>query len=729
MGRDAKYDCLFEPLKVGPKTMRNRFYQVPHCNGAGTKYPGTQAAFRETKAEGGWAVVNTEACHIHPSSDYDPYTLSHIWDDQDVINLRHMCDSVHKWDSLAGVELVHTGSMSPNLFTRHPGVSVSGGAGDTTPAQSSHAMDEEDIKWAQNLYVEAAKRSVQAGFDIAYVYGSHAVMPMQFLSKFYNKREDKYGGSLENRARFWIETLALLKQHVGDDCAIACRISVDQMMGSEGIEASEDPVGFAELAEKEGVVDIWDVNVCDFMEWGEDAGPSRFYKANHQAPFTKFIRAATKQPMVTVGRLTSPDDMAEVITSGQADIIGGARPSIADPFLPKKIEEGRNEDIRECIGCNICIQRWERAAPLVCTQNAVANEEYRRGWHPEKVTKAKNPGSVLVVGAGPAGLECARILGERGYDVHLRDTSSEPGGHVKDVQRMPGLAEWGRVITYRTIQLDKLKSVELQLGVDEMTADDVLAYGADKVVLATGSTWGGDGYSHVSKTSLPNVDASNAQFLTPEQVMAGKAVGDKVVVLDADGYFMGATLAQMLAEQGKEVEVVTHLGSVGPIMDFTLESPNMHRRHKELGIKHHTGSWVQDVELGNRVKLKIFDLLRDGSKRTTDPVAGELPRIAGTEYHEIETDSVVLVTGRIPVNKLWGDLRARRDEWAKAEIAGIYQAGDCYSPRPIAEAIFDGHRIAREFETDDPQQALPFLREMMVWGRDNDAREKEIHGE
>ena len=141
MARDPKYDCLFEPIKIGPKTMRNRFYQVPHCNGAGTKYPGTQAAFREMKAEGGWAVVNTEACHIHPSSDYDPYTLSHLWDENDVINLRHMCDSVHKWDSLAGVELVHAGSMNPNLFTRHPGMSASGEAGDTTISQYSHQMD------------------------------------------------------------------------------------------------------------------------------------------------------------------------------------------------------------------------------------------------------------------------------------------------------------------------------------------------------------------------------------------------------------------------------------------------------------------------------------------------------------------------------------------------------------------------------------------------------------
>ena len=174
--------------------------------------------------------------------------------------------------------------------------------------------------------------------------------------------------------------------------------------------------------------------------------------------------------MVNTGRFTSPDEMVDVIKSGQCDFIGAARPSIADPFLPNKIYEGRNEDIRECIGCNICISRWERGAPLICTQNPVANEEYRRGWHPEKFEQTDNPRSVLVVGGGPAGMEAARVAGLRGYEVHLVEKSAELGGHMKDVTRYPGLAEWGRVVSYRQIQLDKAKNVEIHLST-ELSAD------------------------------------------------------------------------------------------------------------------------------------------------------------------------------------------------------------------------------------------------------------------
>lgn len=717
MARDPKYDCLFEPIRIGPKTMRNRFYQVPHCNGAGSERPGAQAAFRGMKAEGGWGAVCTEYCSIHPESDDVHRVSARIWDEGDVINLGHMCDEIHKHGSLAGIEMWYGGPHAPCMETRCAPRAPTQIASEYEHLTYPREADEDDIRDLISMYVEAAKRAERAGFDIIYVYGAHSYLPLQFLSKFYNKRTDKYGGSLENRARFWIETLAAVKRAVGDRCAIATRFAIDTLYGPDGVEVGEDGLKFVELATKEGLVDLWDVNIGDIAEWGEDAGPSRFYKANHQAPWVKDVKRIAKAPVLGVGRVTSPDDMVKIISSGQADIIGAARPSIADPFLPKKIEEGRLEDIRECIGCNICISRWEVGGPpLICTQNATAMEEYRRGWHPEKFDKTKKPCSVLVVGAGPAGMECARVLGLRGYDVHLREAEDDIGGCVRDIMRLPGLAEWGRIIAYRKTQLGKLKNVEVHTGVGKMSANDVLSYGADKVIVAVGSHWAVDGLSGVTHAPLPGADAKLPQICTPEQVMAGKEVGDRVLVIDGDGYYMGVSVAEFLADKAKKVTLVTQLASVAKYTHFTLESPNLHRMMHEKGIHHYVGHWVESLEVGNEVKARLYDLFRDGYRRTSEPRAGELPRKRGTEVKELRLDSVVLVTGRLSNHELFGELKRRKAEWAKNEIEAIYQVGDCYAPRLIADAIFDGHRLAREFESDDPQHPLPFIRERQVWG-------------
>jgi dimethylamine/trimethylamine dehydrogenase len=698
--------------------MRNRFYQTPHCNGAGSIMPGTQAAFRGMKAEGGWAVVCTEQCAIDDENELTPNTLAALYDEGDMINLRHMCDEVHKWDSLAGVEFNHMGIAANNLATRSASPSASTSSSDWMMGATSHAMDIDDIKRYQNSYAEASKRAVQAGFDVIYMMGAGGFLPEQFLSKFYNKRSDDYGGSFENRARFWIETLEVMKEAVGDDAAIATRMSATHYLGADGIQPEDEAVRFVELATKEGLVDLWDVITSIFYEWGEHAGSSRFYKSNHEAPFTKVVKDVAKVPVVNIGRFTSPDDMAEIVRSGQCDIIGTARPSIADPYLPKKIEEGRTEDIRECIGCNVCISRWERGAPLICTQNAVANEEYRRGWHPEKFEPAPDPYGVLVVGAGPAGMECARVLGERGYDVHLCEADQDMGGHMRDVMRYPGLSEYGRVISYRETQLNKLKNVELHIGSGEMSADDVLQYGAEKVVLCTGSNWNGDGDSYLTMGGLPGVDAEGAAFVTPEQVMAGKEIGERVVVLDADGYLTGIGMAELLVDQGKEVTVVTQHSDVAPMSVYTIEFANLQRMMNEKGIIQHTHSWVEEVEVGNILKVKAFNVYRDGYKRATESKLGELPRRQSTDTTTLECDTVVLVTGRSPNDALYNALRERQGEWAGEDISGIYQAGDCYAPRFTADVVFDGHRIARELDSAHPQRQLPYIRERMIWGMD-----------
>ena len=322
-------------MRIGPKTLRNRFYQVPHCTGFGTRKPGSQAAHRGVKAEGGWAGICTEYSPVGLDSDESPYISAQLWDEDDLGNLALMVDAVHEHGSLAGLELTHSGVHAQNAETRWPAVAPSQLAGDYHPIIVPKEMEQSDIRRVQGDWVRAAQQARSVGFDIVYVYGGHSYLLTQFLSPFYNKRTDEYGAALENRARMWLETLELVREAIGDECAIAVRVGVDLTPGI----AIDDALEFVRLADH--LVDLWDVNVGSILEWSIDSGVSRFYKEGYQLEWTGRVREATAKPIVGVSRLTNPDRMAEIVRSGAWDLIGAARPSIADPFLPKKIEEGR----------------------------------------------------------------------------------------------------------------------------------------------------------------------------------------------------------------------------------------------------------------------------------------------------------------------------------------------------------------------------------------------------
>ncbi|MBI3647253.1 MAG: NAD(P)-binding protein [Actinobacteria bacterium] len=696
MARDPKHDVLFEPIRIGPKTLRNRFYQVPHCNGAGSEKPNAQAWNRAMRAEGGWGASCTEYCSIHPESDDTMRISARLWDEDDVRNLSLMCDKLHEHGALAGVELWYGGAHAPCMESRCVPRAPSQLPSDFEHLTYPKEMDKDDIREVQGFYVAAARRARSAGFDIVYVYGSHSYLPQQFLTPFYNKRTDEYGGSFENRARFWRETIEQVREAVGDDCAIAVRISTDMFMGEIGTQLERDALPFVELVDN--LVDLWDVNVSGISEWGEDATPSRFYESGRQLPWQGRVKQVTKKPVVGVGRFTSADVMAEAIRSGKLDIIGACRPSISDPFLPTKISEGRYDDIRECIGCNICVSRWEIGGPpAVCTQNATFMEEYRRGWHPEKFTKAENADNdVLVVGAGPAGMECAMILGKRGMRrVHLLEAEKEMGGIMRWIPLLPGLGEWARVVNYRKIQIDKLKNVEL-IPSTRADANAVLKYGAEIVVIATGAYWATNGLNGATSEPIPGADASLPHVLTPEQIMVGgkEIPGERVVILDNDGYFMGVSLAEKLATEGKQVTLLTHLGEVAPYMKFTLELPNMLRKLHSLHVNIVTHAMLQSIEPGRAVSYHVFD---------------------PEHLTEWDADAVVLITQRRSNEALYRELKDLGTDALRSEgIIGLYRIGDCLAPRMVADCVFDGHRLAREIDSPDPAVPKPFLRDRKV---------------
>ncbi len=691
MSEADRYAILFEPLQVGPKVMRNRFYKVPHCSGFGAERPGAQAALRAVAAEGGWAVVNTESCSIHPSTDEFPLTSGRIWDDEDAQNYGLMVKAAHEHGALVGIELDHGGGHMTNFESRQRVGSVSAINSDHNWFMGCYEMSIPEIHEVQQYYVDAAIRAANVGFDLINVYGGHThSLTQQFLDPYYNKRTDEYGGSLENRARFWLETIAKVREAVGDRCAVVARIGIETFRdGGLGIEETLQFIRWAD-----DMIDLWDVQVGGIFP---DLKTSRFAAQSYQTPWLKQVRSATKKPIVGVGRFTDPDHMMSLVKSGVIDAVGAARPSIADPFIPNKIKEGRLEDIRECIGCNMCIGRFGQSSVIICTQNATMGEEYRRGWHPERFTRAANSDSdVLLVGAGPAGLECARVLGERGMrKVYLADSETVLGGALRRIGAMPGQSEWLRVVAYRESQLKRMANVELVLG-HRLSADEVLESGVQTVVVATGSHWDGSGLNHITHAPIPGVSAEkSAKIFTPDQIMdAAKPVaGGRVVIYDTDGYYMAASIAEKLKAEGRDVTIVTPHSDAAHFMKFTTELEMMNRHLRELGI---------DIRVSTRLNAVSGEHLLLQDVWNTGP------------EQAVGFDALVVVTQRNSENALYRDLLARRSEWEGHGIERVLRIGDCVAPGHVADAVYDGHRLAREIDTENPEVPLPFIRERQV---------------
>jgi dimethylamine/trimethylamine dehydrogenase len=678
--RDPRYDILFTPLRIGPVTAKNRFFQVPHCNGMGHAMPLAHAAMREVKAEGGWAVIATEECEIHPSGDVSPYVEARLWDDRDIPALALMADKVHAHGALAAVELTHNGPTASNLYSREVLIAPSHQPAKYGYPAQARAMDKADIADYRRWHREAAVRAMRAGMDIVYVYCGHDLsLAMHFLQRRRNQRTDEYGGALENRVRLLREVLTDTREAVGDRCAVAIRFATEELLGPGGIERAEaeDIVGL--LAE---LPDLWDVNVA---AWYNDSVPSRFAREGAQEPLIDFVKRTTTRPVVGVGRFTSPDTMVSQLRRGVLDFIGAARPSIADPFLPRKIEEGRIDEIRECIGCNICVSGDMTITPIRCTQNPTMGEEWRKGWHPERIAPAATASRVLVVGGGPAGLEAARALGQRGYEVHLAEASRELGGRVAREARLPGLSEWGRVRDWRIGRIRAMNNVATYLD-SALTAQDVLEFGAGHVVIATGCTWRRDGIGRTHWQPIPGFDDA-ARVFTPDDLMDGRMPEGPVVVYDDDGFYHASVMADALALAGRDVVLATPEDTIAPWSVNTLDYRHIQWRLAELGVRQCVAHEAVALEAGGLRVRHVWN----------------------GEEQVLPCAAVVTVTSRLPVDALYHDLVAREADWADAGVRSVRRIGDAEAPGLIAHAVYAGHRYARELDAPSSGE-VPFKR-------------------
>lgn len=685
MSRNPRYDILFEPIRIGPVTAPNRFYQVPHAIGTGNQMPHTRAAMREVRAEGGWGVVNTGYCSIHPSSDDMPLPYSRLWDDEDIKVHALMVDAVHRHGALAGVELWHGGGGTGNRMTRMMPMSASGLAAESTypgwiNLAKSRPMDRQDIRDFRRWHVDAARRARSAGFNIVYIYAGMGFGPYQFLLPGMNRRNDEYGGSLQNRTRLMREILEDVKEAVGQTCAVAVRFSSSELLDVPGetMESEAHEV----ISMLSDLPDLWDVKAAS---WTLETVSARFSEQGAQEPFNRFVKKLTARPVVGVGRFTSPDEMVSQIRRGVLDFIGAARPTIADPFLPRKIDEGREDEIRECIGCNICVSSYHDSVPLRCTQNPTMGEEWRRQWHPERIPPGNPEDRVLIVGAGPAGLECARALGQRGFAVTVAEAHEELGGRVTTESKLPGLASWARVRDYRTHLIQTMANVDVYRS-SSLSAQDVLEFDCDYAVIATGAHWTRElpvANPGQSPDQNPGIDPDT--FLTPDDILAGAEPEGPIVIYDFDHYYMGSCLAESLRRPGREVTIVTPANAISAWTFMNNEMSDIRLRMIELGI----GTVLEQTVTGfaNGV-LQLTSIYRD------------------SDVCSIDCGTLIVVGSRTANDGLILELNSDSERVANAGIRSVRSIGDCRAPGAIAHAVYSGHECARTIDATGSSQII-----------------------
>jgi dimethylamine/trimethylamine dehydrogenase len=407
-------------------------------------------------------------------------------------------------------------------------------------------------------------------------------------------------------------------------------------------------------------------------------------------PYVEFVKSLTTKPVVGVGRLTSPDLMVKLVDRGALDLIGAARPSIADPYLPNKINAENTDQIKECIGCNICVSSDNFSVPIRCTQNPTMGEEWRRGWDPEHIKPKLSDQNVLVVGSGPAGLECSLQLARRGYQVTLAESGKQLGGRVLFESGLKGLAAWGRVVDNRVHEILQKNNIEIYKE-SELTKAHINELGIKNIFLATGSRWRKDGVGRSRRIPIAGIE-SVAVFTPEEAVQQAQDIKDSVIIYDDEQGYLAGVLADHLSSSGIDVTFVTPASVVSPWTESTLEQKRVQKALIKSGVKIVCNKLIAKIE--NQTAFLECVFTGDSTK--------------------LSCKSIVMVTERIANTSLYDELvQQKSNDETQATSQNICLIGDAEAPGLIADAVFAGHLAAQNFESieADVEKAL-FMREM-----------------
>ncbi len=658
----SPFPTLFSPVKLRHRELSNRVVFGPHTvNMSSEGLPGDRhfGYYRE-RARGGAAMIVVEPVPAHRTGVLIRGNFL-AESDEIIPHFRRITDECHGHGTTMIHQIYHVGGHGDQDNSWEPYWSPSGMPSMHGP-WGSHAMSEAEIEELIEAFVAAARRDKEAGFDGVEVYAAYNCLTDQFWSPLTNKRTDKWGGSLENRLRFAVQVLERIRKMAGDDFIIGMTVSgAEPVPGGLTIEDKQEILSYFD---KRGLIDYVSCGTGSYLDDFSKIVPSFHFGMKLGVPDAAAYKQVLKHALVTAeSRIKTPDNAEDVLAQGHSDLVSIVRAQIADPHLVNKARDGRAEDIRPCISCNqLCIGRRMRDYWASCLVNPSVAREAE--WDGDVSPAAESPKTVLVVGGGPAGLETARVAAERGHKVRLVERSGELGGQFRLAAGQPERGEIGGLLTWYQTQLEKLQ-VQIDLR-KEMTAEDVVAAGADAVVVCTGSTPSRNGFQRVLPhvEMLPGVDQDNVS--TVHDVLDGSVVpGSNVLLLDdIDGWWPATGTALHLAQQRHMVTIVTASEKAAAKLDLSLTGDTARTRMMEYGVE-----------------VVLATALKSWNGNTA-----ELVNLYTGDVDTREFDSLVLATTNTSDNALFEALQDK-------DIT-VHTIGDAVASRTAHMALYEARKLA-----------------------------------
>ena len=655
----SQYKNIFQPLDLRHRKLDNRIVFGAHtANMAEQGLPGARhRGYYEERARGGAAMIVVEPMPVHATAVLTRANFRHC-DDEVIPHFRKLTDAVHEHGTTILQQLYHVGQHGDSDLSFMPHWSPSG-LPSYHDSDGSHAMRESEILEVIDCFTLAAQRCQAAGFDGVDLFAAYNALLDQFWTPWTNRRDDNWGGSLENRCRLSLSIINSIRAACGEDFIIG--ISIGYAENTPYIMTLEDFQEVIELHDRSGNLDYVSCGSGNYVDY-ERVMPTFVYGEKQGVPLATALKQTVKHARVTAeSHIRTPENADYTIASGASDLVSIVRGQIADPHLVNKARDGRDEDIRGCISCNqMCWGRRSRDYWISCLINPSAGREFE--WGGDRFDKAAVAKTILVVGGGPAGMEAARCAAERGHRVTLAEALGDLGGQFRLAGLAPRRGQITELMSWYLQQFEKL-GVEVRYF-SPMDEQDIIEFGADEVVLATGSI--PDGLA--KQRWLPEAEElpglSNGKVFSCEEVFREQAdLGKAVIVLDEGGNYRGTGTAWYLADRGHNVSIVTPDAMIGAELKRTTADSVIRENLARLGTNFLLES-VIDHWYGDRADIRS---LLDGT------------------ITSIEASSIVTATTNVVYNDVELALAATN--------TSFHVIGDAAAPRQAPYAFHDGRKI------------------------------------